>query len=67
MAAFDDWERERAESESFASDHGFGFYIHRGMVYELRGWKSENRTATEEELVLWEALGGPHPYATPRG
>lgn len=50
----------RAEAEAFAKAMNFGFFIFKGTRYEYRVWKSEEREATEEEVILWTALGGPH-------
>jgi hypothetical protein len=59
-APMSDVQREKAEAEAFAKERGFAFYIFRGTRYEYRGWKSEDRQATDEEIEMWTALGGPH-------
>lgn len=54
------WGEEKTAAEDFADTMGFAFYIFRGTRYEYRGFKSEDRPATEEEIEMWAALGGPH-------
>ena len=42
-----------ALARRIAERYAFGFHIANGTVSEYRGWKSEDRDATEEELELW--------------
>lgn len=56
------YETARAAAEAFAASMNFAFYILRGTRYEYRGHKSEEREATDEEMEMWTALGGPHGY-----
>lgn len=55
-----DPKQAQEECIAFANAMGFAFYFWWGTRYEFRGWKSEEREATDEELEMWAALGGPH-------
>lgn len=43
-------------AKQIAEHYGFDFHIANGTVDEYRGWKSETRAATEEELRLWRII-----------
>ena len=51
--------RERAEL--VARWYDFAFYFWGGDRYEYRGWKSEERPATEEEQKMWKVIDGYAP------
>lgn len=50
------WEKDRARAQAVAAHYGFAFYIFWGIRCEYRGWKSEERPATEEEEEMWRLL-----------
>lgn len=54
------YDTAQKEAKEFAAEHGFHFHIFNTILYQHRGWKSEDRYATEEEMEMWTKLGGPH-------
>ena len=52
----DGFRRIRERAQRVADYYGFAFYIANGWYNEQKGWKSEDRAATDVEQQMWEAL-----------